>query len=113
MKYFAPSILKDEVVPNKIVTAIPGVSAKRKYDILWKLSETEKINDESVTNLLEMFEMQQIGVGTLNLIFRLIRPEQILNNQEISMKPQNLAKSENAYIRNLANKLLNQVNATK
>jgi hypothetical protein len=113
LKYFSPSILTDKVVQNKIVTVIPGVSAQMKYDILWKLTELEKVNDKSVTELLEMFEKQQIGVGALNLIFRLIRPEQILNNQEITTKLQNLAKSENAYIRNLTNKLLNQANATK
>jgi hypothetical protein len=57
-----------------------------------------------------MVEKKQIGVGSINLVLRLIQPEQIRNNHEISNKMQNLAKSENAYVRNLVNKHLNKIN---
>jgi hypothetical protein len=74
------------------------------------LSEVGKINDESILHLLEMVEKKQIGVGSINLVLRLIQSEQISNNHEISIQMQNLAKSENAYVRNLVNKHLNKIN---
>jgi hypothetical protein len=113
LNYFHSEFLKDETIQNRIVNVIPSVSAQRKNDILWRLSEVGKINDNAILELLEMVEKKQIGVGSINLVLRLIQPEQIANNHEISIKLQNLAKNENAYIRNLTNKLLNQANATK
>lgn len=110
LNYFHSEFLKDETIQNQIVNVIPNVSAQRKNDILWRLSEVEKINDNSVLDLLEMVEKKKIGVGSLNLVLRLIQPEQMSNNHEISIQMQNLAKSENAYVKNLVNKHLNKVN---
>jgi hypothetical protein len=110
LEYFHSEFLKDEKIQNQIVKVIPVVKAQRKNDILWRLSEIGKINDNQVLELLEMVEKKQIGVGSINLVLRLIQPEQIRNNHAISNKMQNLAKSENTYVRNLVNKHLNKIN---
>jgi hypothetical protein len=110
LNYFRQEFLKDEAIQNQIVNVIPFVTAQRKNDILWRLSEVGKINDNPVLELLEMVEKKQIGVGSINLVLRLIQPEQISNNHEISIQIQNLAKSENAYVKNLVNKHLNKIN---
>ena len=104
LSYFHPDFLKDEIIQKQIVGVMPFVPVQRKNDILWKLSEDAKISDESALALLEMVEKKQIGVGSINLVFRLIQPEQIRQNQEILSKMQNLAKSENAYVRNLVSR---------
>jgi hypothetical protein len=110
LEYFHSEFLKDETIQYQIVNVIPFVSAQRKNDILWRLSEVGKINDESILHMLEMVEKKQIGVGSINLVLRLIQPEQISNNHEISIQMQYLAKSENAYVRNLVNKHLSKIN---
>lgn len=110
LNYFYQEFLKDEAIQNQIVKVIPVVSAQRKNDILWRLSEVGKINDNPVLELLEMVDKKQIGVGSINLVLRLIQPEQIRNNHEISIQMQNLAKSENAYVKNLVNKHLSKIN---
>jgi hypothetical protein len=110
LSYFRPDFLKDETIQNQIVNVIPFVQAQRKNDILWKLAETQKMNDGAILDLLEMIEKKQIGVGSINLVLRLIQPEQIRNNQQISIQMQNLAKSENAYVKNLFNKHLSKEN---
>jgi hypothetical protein len=110
LNYFHLEYLKDETIQNRIVKVIPSVSALRKNDILWRLSEVGKINDTSVLDLLEMVEKKQIGIGSINLVLRLIQPEQISNNHEISIQMHNLAKSENAYVKNLVNKHLSKIN---
>ena len=110
LDYFRPGFLKDDSIQNQIIYIIPNLSAQRKNEILWRLSEVGKINDEAVFDLLEMVEKKQIGVGSLNLVLRLIQPEQISQNQQIFIKLQNLAKSENAYVRNLVNKHLSKIN---
>jgi hypothetical protein len=110
LNYFHLEYLKDETIQNQIVKVIPSVSAQRKNDILWRLSEVGKINDNSVLDLLEMVEKKQIGVGSINLVLRLIQPEQISNNHEILIQMHNLAKSENAYVKNLVNKHLSKIN---
>lgn len=104
LNYFHPEFLKDEIIQNRIVNVIPSVSAQRKNDILWRLAEIGKINDNTVLDLVEMVEKKQIGVGSINLVLRLIQPEQIRQNQEILSKMQNLAKSENPYVRNLVSR---------
>jgi len=110
LNYFHLEYLKDETIQNRIVKVIPSVSAQRKNDILWRLSEVGKINETSVLDLLEMVEKKQIGIGSINLVLRLIQPEQISNNHEISIQMQNLAKSENAYVKNVFNKHLSKIN---
>lgn len=110
LSYFHLEFLKDEIIQSQMVNVIPFVSTQRKNDILWRLSEVGKINDKSILDLLEMFEKKQIGVGSLNLVLRLIQPEEISSNPEISNKMKNLAKSENAYVKNLVNKHLSKIN---
>jgi len=110
LSYFNAEFLKDEIIQNQIVNVIPFVSAQRKNDILWSLSEVDKISDQTAIDLLDFFENKLIGVGSLNLVLRLIQPEQISKNPEILNKLQNLAKNENDYIKNLVNKYLSKIN---
>jgi hypothetical protein len=110
LSYFTRDFLKDETIQNEVVGVIPTVPAQRKNDILWRLSEVGKINDNAVLDLLEMVEKKQIGVGSINLVLRLIQSEQVSQNPEIQSKLKILEQSENAYVRNLVSKHLSKIN---
>jgi hypothetical protein len=110
LNYFQSDFLKNDSIQNQIVKVIPNVSAQRKNDILWKLAETQKLNDGAILYLLEMVENKQIGIGSLNLVLRLIQLEQVNQNPEIQSKLKMLEQSENAYVRNLASKHLSKTN---
>ena len=58
--------------------------------------------------MLKIFYDKKIGVGTYNLILRLVTPEHISNNQEIAGILNNLSQNENGYVRNLTKRILNE-----
>ena len=108
LAYFQPDILKESAIQNQLVEIMPEVDMNFRYEILWKLIGVEKVDGQVVARLLEMFENSTLGVGSLNLIFRLVSSEHLENDENIARSISKLAEHENAYIRNLTGKLLKE-----
>ena len=106
LAYFQPDILKESAIQNQLVEIMPDVDMNFRYEILWKLIGVEKVDGQVVARLLEMFDDSTLGVGSLNLIFRLVSPEHLENEEKIAHSIAKLLEHENAYIRNLTGKLL-------
>ena len=105
--YFRPERMEDKVVQINMVNSIPGLSSQKKYDIIWKFIETDQVYEEVVEALLEFFQNNYIGIGTLNLVYRLVNTGHLENNQNINLIILDLADHENAYVRNLTRRLIN------
>jgi hypothetical protein len=108
LNYFIPSRLSGFDEQMNLAKIIPEVGVQKKYDIIWKLVETGNVHELVVLQLLQYFDNQEIGVGSLNLIYRLVLPEYISRNDEVRELLQKLSSHENAYIRNLTMKVLNR-----
>ncbi len=107
LNYFQPSHLQNKKLQLQMAELIPDVSTQQKYDILWKLIALKKVDEEIVLKLLHYFHEDKIGVGALNLIYRIISEEH-MNNTEIAKMVTTLSAHENNYVRNLTLKLINQ-----
>ena len=105
--YFGPDKMEDHTVQMGLVSLIPGLATQKKYDIIWKFIEMDLVYEEVVEALLELFQDNYIGVGALNLIYRVVNKEHIENNQNINRIIRDLAEHENAYVRNLTIRLIN------
>jgi hypothetical protein len=108
LSYFMPSRLSGFDEQMQLANLIPGVGTQKKYDIIWKLVESGKVHEPVVLQLLKYFDNQEIGVGSLNLVYRMVSSEYINRDGEIKSLLQKLAGHENAYIRNLTLKVLNR-----
>lgn len=108
LNYFLPSQLSGYDEQMQLANLIPGVGAQKKYDIIWKLVESGKVHETVVLQLLKYFDSQEIGVGSLNLVYRMVSPEFFNRDGEIKSLLQKLAGHKNAYIRNLTLKVLNR-----
>jgi hypothetical protein len=85
-----------------------GTDMSIKYEILWKFIGFGDIHQKVVANLLELFAGQKIGVGTYNLILRLVTPEHIHENEQIAQILNHLSEDENGYVRNLTKRKLDE-----
>jgi hypothetical protein len=108
LSYFSAEKLVNEKIQLEMANLIPEVGAQKKYDIIWKLAESGKVQEKTALTLLEHFDNQKIGIGSLNLVYKLVEPEFIHKNPKINDLLNKLAASENAYIRNLTSRLLSQ-----
>ena len=106
LAYFQPGMIKDAQVQLSLAGVIAYVSPHNKNEIIWKLIDVNETGPDVLVQLFELFENNEIGVGSLNLLFRLIQAEH-LEDQRITFILDKLASSENAYIRNLTNNYLN------
>ena len=106
LDYFKPKLLEDDAIQYQLVQLIPEVDMNIKYEILWKLIDYGDTDEVVVLNLLEMFNNQNMGMGTYNLILKLIAPENIKENDEIARIMTDMSEHENGYIRNLSRNLL-------
>ena len=109
LAYFRTELLIDSEVQSRLAAILPELSAQKKYDIIWKFVEVKQVEKDVVLNLLEYFEDGSVGVGSLNLVFRLVDPA-YLADERVSGILNRLSHHENAYVRNLTGRLLGSRN---
>jgi hypothetical protein len=71
------------------------------------LIESGYATEEVIFKLLTLFQEQQLNIGSLNLIYHLIRSEH-LNDQQVMLALEGLSNHEDAYVRNLTGRLLDK-----
>jgi len=108
--YFRSELLADTAIQLKLVQVMAdaGTDMSIKYEILWKFIGFGDIHQKAVADLLELFAGQKIGVGTYNLILRLVTPEHIIENEQIAQILSHLSADENGYVRNLTKRKLDE-----
>jgi len=69
----------------------------------------KKVDKEVVLTLLQYFEDGSVGVGSLNLVFRLVDLGYLADERMTGILSR-LSQHENAYVRNLTGRLLESRN---
>jgi hypothetical protein len=106
LAYFQPQKLQDDALQKQLAAIIPQLTPQKKNEVVWKFVDYGNACDEVVLALLEMFRNGDLGVGALNLVYRLVRQEQLIDKGQIFQLVENLSSHENAYVRNLTTRLL-------
>jgi hypothetical protein len=106
LEYFDPSRMVSEAEQLLLCSLIPKADAQKKYGIIWKLQETGNVHESVVLQLLRYSEAGELGVGSLNLVYKLIQPEYLNKNDEMNSILSRFSVHENPYIRNLTARLL-------
>ena len=106
LDYFKPKLMKDVAIQHQFVELFAKVNINIKYEILWKYIEYGNTDEFVILNLLKIFNEQNMGIGTYNLILRLITPDHLRKNDDLFKIITNMSNHENGYIRNLSRKLL-------
>ena len=105
LQYFKYQGCDDVNVQLKLAGVLPEIDPRLRSEIIWIFLDNKNIDIDVVVVLLELFEKRVLGVGALNLIFRLVKPEFISDNRIASILNR-LSTDDNAYIRNMSLKLL-------
>jgi hypothetical protein len=110
LAYFRPELLTDTTIQLQLVRVMENKNTDMslKYEILWKFIGFGHIHQNTVSDLLELFAGQKIGVGAYNLILRLVTPEHIHENEQIAQILNHLSEDENGYVRNLTKRKLDE-----
>ncbi|MBW6537311.1 MAG: hypothetical protein K0B11_20050, partial [Mariniphaga sp.] len=110
LTYFRPELLADTKIQLQLVQLMEDANTDMslKYEILWKFIGFGDIHQNAVADLLKLFAGQKIGVGTYNLILRLVTPEHIHENEQIAQILNHLSEDENGYVRNLTKRKLDE-----
>jgi hypothetical protein len=104
LDYFNSTTMQNKNTQISLVETLSKVGPIKQNQILWKFSEVEA-DVEIVPKLLQLYIDQKIGLGTLNLIYKMVRPEHIEQSNVMVLLDQ-LKTHENGYVRNLTAKLL-------
>lgn len=105
LAYFSKDRLSDVGLQKELIRSFEDFSYQRKFELLWKLSEVKRIDDEVIVHLLDMFENDQINASLLGYSYKLINPEN-LEDFRIRKKLESLAIHKNLYVRNITQKLI-------
>jgi hypothetical protein len=111
INYLNPSTMANEDVQMNIIKILSKVNPNIQNRILWKFSELEKIHVDVVPELLALYVEQKISVGSLNLIYRMVKPEHLEDHKVLHLLDK-LMNHENGYIRNLTGRLFNDNSKT-
>lgn len=103
--YFTPARLFDARVQRELAVVVGEALSQTKFEIIWKFSSLPQISNDAILIMLEQFENQQISVGQVGYVFKLIHPEN-LEDIRIIKKLKNISRDKNLYIRNMVQKLL-------
>lgn len=109
LAYFSKDRLSDVGLQNELIRSFEDFSYQRKFELLWKLSEVKRIDDEVIVHLLDMFKNDQINASLLGYSYKLIRPEN-LEDKRIWERLKEFTTHKNLYVRNLAQGILEITN---
>lgn len=105
LNYLSREQLTEQAIQKQLVPIFEEATYQRKFEILWKLSAVQHIDDHVILNLLTSFEEQKINASMLGYAYKLVRAEN-LENPLILEKLKTFLKHENLYVRNITQKLL-------
>ena len=105
LAYFSKDRLSDVGLQKEIIKAFDNFGYQRKFELLWKLSEVKRIDDEVIVHILDMFEKEHINASLLGYAYKLIRPEN-LEDPRIRKKLNSFVIHKNLYVRNITQKVL-------
>jgi len=107
LSYFTPVILSDARLQNELARIMEAAPLQRKFEIIWKFSTLQQVNNDIIVDLLGQYEDQKISTTMLGYVCEMIRAEN-LEDLRIQTKIQNISKDENQYVRNITMRTLSK-----
>ena len=108
LAYFLKDRLSDVGLQKELIRSFEDFSYQRKFELLWKLSEIQNIDDEVILHLLDLFEREQINASLLGYAYKLVRKKN-LQNPQIDKKIRAQINHSNLYVRNITQKLITEL----
>ena len=108
LKYFRPEYLKDVMIQKKLTDAIINSTPGIKNNILWMFIDFKELDAQVILKLLQLFDDSVLVIGDYNLILKLVTTEHIENNHDLITRLQGFLSHENAYIRGITERMLNE-----
>jgi hypothetical protein len=105
--YFTPAILSDEEIQKELAIVMNEASLQRKFEIIWKFSTLQRVNDDIIIDLLGQYESQKLSTTMLGNVCEMITAEN-LQDTRIQSKLQNISKDENQYVKNITARALSK-----
>ena len=111
LSYFSKNSLSDIDLQKKIIQNFDDFSYQRKFELLWNMSEVQRIDNKVILHLLDLFENGQINASLLGYAYKLIRPEN-LTDPLIKKKLNSFVIHKNLYVRNITQKIIDSEQKT-
>ena len=102
---FSKCRLSDTALQKELILSFEDFAYQRKFELLWKLSEVQYIDNGVILHLLDLFEKEQMNASLLGYAYKLIRPEN-LKDPRIKKKLNSFVIHKNLYVRNITQKVL-------
>ncbi|MEI6276823.1 MAG: hypothetical protein WCP08_12575 [Prolixibacteraceae bacterium] len=106
LDYFQPDRLVSVDVQKKILAL--DVSPQRRYDIIWQFTKLQKIDNDIITTILEMYKKHALIDGSLILILDLIRKDHLKDKRVIKLLGY-IEEHEGVYNKNIIHNLLQRL----
>jgi hypothetical protein len=108
LAYFTPVLLENAGLQNELITIMEKASLQTKFEILYKFSTLQKVNNEIIVNLLGQYEYQKLSTTMLGNICEMITAEN-LEDVRIRKMIRNISEDENQYVRNISQRTLQKI----
>jgi hypothetical protein len=105
LSYFTPAILSDAGLQNELARVMDEAYLQRKFEIIWKFSTLQSVNNDIIVNLLGQYESQKLSTTMLGYVCEMISPDNLLDIR-IQTKLQYISKDENQYVKNITQRTL-------
>lgn len=105
MNYFSKDRLSNTTLQKELILSFEDFGYQRKFELLWKFSEVQYIDNKVILHLLDLFENDQINASLLGYAYKLIRQEN-LEDSRIKKKLKSFEVHINLYVRNITKKVL-------
>lgn len=112
LDYLSSDLLSKPNMQQNLFVVFDKVNLQRKFQIVFKLSLLQKLDDKVVLFLLNEFNKQKLTISMLTYIYKPINSEN-LKNKEILQQLNIFQKNENMFVRNLTQKLLSEATSNK
>jgi hypothetical protein len=105
LSVFSLERLDEKDIQKLLIQSFDGIKYDRKFELLWKLSAVNQVDDFVILTLLQYFIDKKMDATLLGYTFQLINVQH-LKNEEILNKIKLIAENENRFVRNISQKLL-------
>lgn len=105
LDYFRHNKLDNDSVQNRLVEAMPFLSARTNVELIWQLVEQGTVSEETFGKLIQFVADGKLKVTALNLVYQLFQAD-FLKNEQIKTTINSFLNGEDAYVRRLTKNLV-------
>jgi len=105
LDYLSSDVLSFSEATQLLLEIYSKSDLNRRFQIIWRLSKLDFVNDNIILYLLSDFEKHKLNASSLLYVYKAIKPTN-LDNKQIHSKLTKLLKHNNPFVRNITQKVL-------